>query len=174
MDDSAVKARLQKKFGDIQPDSPYATMAYMEMLTGIPTVFSWRDRDNVPRPPNPDPKAVVVVNDQQAMHDWLFAKGATGNWNPTVMGSVDGGVRAVRPMDDLTGVTLEDSRAVGPDYRKPKEGDGEAYDRDRKDEQLWNDSFKWAVRLQSTGFNPIDTLKAYKNSQEFTSYFTEQ
>jgi hypothetical protein len=159
----------------IQPGTTYGTMAMLEMLTGLPSMFAWRQRDGFLGLAFADGDTVTLLKDVDALRDWLFKDGANGNWNPTIMSNVDSGLRAVRPTDGLVGVTLEDSRALGPvDFAAENPEFPEHRDRVQTTQELWDDSFVWAARLRSDGKNPIDTLKAMKNAQEFTTYFTEQ
>lgn len=159
----------------IRTGTTYGTMAMLEMLTGLPSMFAWRQRDGFPGLAFADGDTVKLLKDVDAMRDWIFEEGANGNWNPTVMYNVDSGLRAVRPNDGLDGATLEDSRALGPvDFAAEIPEFPEHHDRVRTTQELWDDCFIWAVRLRSTSKNPIDTLGAMSKTKEFTTYFTEQ
>jgi hypothetical protein len=158
----------------ISPSTTYGAMAMLEMMTGLPSMFAWRKLADHQDLAFADGDTVKLLKDVEAMRDWLFEGGANGNWNPTVMSSPDSGLRAVRPMEELRGAVLEDSRAPGPDdFIKEIPEFPEHRDRARVVQELWDDSFVWAARLRTTDKNPIDTLEAIKKAQEFTTYFTE-
>jgi hypothetical protein len=148
------------------PKSQYTTMAMLEMLTGCKTEYVFR-RWNTPGPQmirtghgNPEEYEQDFTSEEKypAFQDWILGPDdhtlPTPNWNPTVILSIDSGLRALKPFPDnqpgdpFTYLYLQDSRAARWPYDL-KQGD-ENYDRATNYEVLYSGTVAmvWIARLK--------------------------
>lgn len=159
-----VQARLRQggRFpGEFKNDerAPMTSMAFLEMLTGYRAEVIYKEVDSEAKGRFLDWMLGEKVDDAGSKL-WNLP---TANWNPTVMGSVDTGIRAVKPfpkMDGITptgNVTLQDTRASGPDFTLRANAEDEAYDRVRTYNEIWDVSLSWAahLRIKSTFKGPL-------------------
>jgi hypothetical protein len=125
--------------------SQYTAMAMLEMLTGIETEYAFRhgdDRTSVTTN-GKDKQQEWKGEDQSKFQAWILGPEhtkPTANWNPTIIFSREGGLRAVKPF-----ANAESFKSVNLIGASGGFDDKKTYD------ELWSDKDRamvWIARLK--------------------------